>query len=85
MAKVIMGVELEQRRDTATEVQEILTDYGCFIKTRLGLHQASDNREVCSEKGLIILEFIIDADKEATEMQEKLEKVEGVVVKQMAF
>ena len=85
MKKVIMGVELEQRRGTATKVQEILTDYGCFIKTRLGLHQASDSQEVCSEKGLIILELIIDAEKEATEMQEKLEKVEGVVVKQMIF
>lgn len=85
MSKIIMGIEVENRRETATEVQKLLTDFGCFIKTRLGLHEASDNREMCSEKGLIILEFIKDTQKEAIQLEESLKKIHGVVVKKMEF
>lgn len=85
LSKIIMGIELEQRRETATDVQVILTDYGCSIKTRLGLHQDTNNNESCSEKGLILLEFIANADKDAAEMESKLSKISGVVVKKIVF
>jgi formate dehydrogenase alpha subunit len=55
MSKVILGIQLEQRIETATSVQSILTEYGCFITTRIGLHQTAEDS--CSEKGLIILEL----------------------------
>jgi hypothetical protein len=83
MSKVIMGVSLQQRIETAKAVQELLTKYGCSIQTRLGLHQTS--KDLCSQKGLIILEFADDADDEAIEMEKELLKIENVIVKKMEF
>jgi hypothetical protein len=62
MAKNIMLVLVGKRRESAVQVQKLLTDYGCYIKTRLGLHDASES--VCSEDGLIILELVGDKAKQ---------------------
>lgn len=83
MAKIIMGVSLQQRIETAKAVQELLTKYGCYIQTRLGLHQAS--KDLCSQKGLIVLEFIDDAESEAIKMENELLEIENVIVKKMEF
>lgn len=58
MEKSIMLVLLENRRDTAVEVQQAFTDMGCFIKTRIGLHDGTP--ESCTNTGLIVLELIGD-------------------------
>ena len=83
MSKIIMGVQLQQRQETAKDVQELLTKFGCFIKTRLGVNQAS--ADLCSEQGLIILEFCHNADKEACELEKLLSVMENVTVKKMEF
>lgn len=83
MSKIIMGIQLQQRHETAIGVQNLLTKYGCFIKTRLGVHQAS--ADSCSEQGLIILEFMDNADKEAKELEKELTGINSVVVKKMEF
>ena len=78
-----MGIQLQQRHETATAVQDLLTKYGCFIKTRLGVHQASTDS--CSEQGLIILEFTDKADTEVIELENELSGIHSVVVKKMEF
>lgn len=80
-----MGIEVENRIDTATKVQALLTDFGCFIKTRIGLHEASDEGDLCSQKGLIILEFIKNTQEKAKELEESIKELKGVVVKIMEF
>ena len=80
-----MGIQVDHRIDTATEVQKLLTEYGCFIKTRLGLHNVSSNNEYCSEKGLILLEFIMEVEKEISKLEEKLKMLDGIVVRKMEF
>lgn len=85
MSKIIMGIKVDHRHEDAPQVQQFLTDYGCYIKTRLGLHKATDNREVCSEDGLILLEFIMDAENEVSELEGKLESLGGVHVRKMVF
>lgn len=85
MSRIILGIKVDSRRDDATSVQTLLTEYGCFIKTRLGLHNASDERTMCSEDGLILLEFILNADKEALELEQKLEALGSVHVRKMVF
>jgi hypothetical protein len=85
MSKIILGIEIERRRNIAIDVQEILTEFGCFIKTRIGLHEASDDRQICSENGLMLLELIKDSGKEGAELEERLARIEGVVVKKMEF
>jgi len=51
----ILLVKVEQRVAEAVDVQSILTEYGCCIKTRLGLHEASP--DFCSPSGLIFLQL----------------------------
>jgi len=50
----IIAVRMENRVDNATKFQEVLTKNGCKIKTRLGLHEVSDN--ACSNDGIIVLQ-----------------------------
>lgn len=78
MAKNIMLVLVGKRRESAAQVQKLLTDYGCYIKTRLGLHDASES--VCSEDGLIILELVGDKAKQQ-ELFSALKKVPCLNVK----
>ena len=81
--KFIMGIMQENRTDTATVVQEILTRFGCVIKTRLGLHQTAE--DACSQRGLILLEFADHADNEVEEMKAALADLKGVEIRIMEF
>ncbi len=56
--KVIL-VKIDHRSTEAGKVQSILTEYGCNIKVRLGLHEVT--KEFCANDGLIVLE--VDGDK----------------------
>ena len=52
----IFGIRLSDRINNSKAFQDILTKYGCIIKTRLGLHDMSCG--VCSPYGIIILETV---------------------------
>ena len=56
----IIGVKLENRQECSVEFQELLTKYGCGIRTRLGLHKVVENR--CLSEGIILLEVLDNAD-----------------------
>lgn len=73
----IMAIKINQRVQKATDVQELLTEYGCNIKMRLGLHEAGD---VCSNQGLILLQ-LTDDDENNKEFEKKLNAIEGVTAK----
>lgn len=77
----IMGIRLDKRVDTAIEFQKILTQFGCIIKTRLGLHDVSCGK--CAPNGIIILE-VID-DEEARNFEKELCKIEGIEIQLMHF
>lgn len=79
---LILGVHVTDRVNHISEVQQVLTEYGCNIKTRLGLHDADKN--FCSPTGLLILEMIA-GNQAANEMKEKLNAIEGVEVQTMLF
>jgi len=80
--RVIMGVEITHREENALRVQELLTNHGCSIKTRLGLHEAGN---LCSSVGLVLLEFAPNQDEKILELEKNLEKLEGVKVRKMEF
>ncbi len=80
--RIILGVQVTNRIKNALEVQEVLTKFGCNIKTRLGLHEVTD--AVCSTIGLLILEMYGDI-KQIKEMESQLKAVHGIVVKKMVF
>lgn len=80
--RIILGIEIGNREEDALEVQKLLTKYGCSIKTRLGLHEAGN---MCSSKGLVLLEFALDHEKNALELEEELKKIESIKVRKMEF
>lgn len=77
MVKSILLILVGDRQKSAVEVQKILTEMGCSVKTRLGIHDAAP--EACANTGLIILELVGDpAQKE--EVAQKLSTVPSVSV-----
>ncbi len=79
---VIFGIHITDRVKKAPDVQKLLTEYGCNIKTRIGLHHVDD--KVCSPRGLIVLEMFGD-DVVCDELAAKLGQIEGVEVQKMIF
>lgn len=78
----IMAVLQENRVETATKVQEVLTRNGCNIRFRLGLHDAG--LESCSNSGLILLQ-VCGEKTEVEQLQTELQKVPHVKVKLMSL
>ncbi len=78
----VLGVYVENRIAEASEVQALLTEFGCSIKTRLGLHEVDDNQ--CSTNGLIILELCGSRD-DMDSLESRLKALKGVSVQKMVF
>ena len=57
----IVGILVHDRFKQAPKLQELFTQYGCNIKTRLGLHEVKDS--FCAISGLVILELIGEKTK----------------------
>ncbi len=81
---IIVGIHVTDRLDNAVPVQEILSEYGCFIKTRLGLHETAEGQQCCSKNGLLILEMI-GGLAETDAMMAKLAAIPGLHVQKMVF
>ena len=77
----IMAITVNYRSQHATKMQDVLTKYGCMIKTRLGLHEAGDT---CSEGGLIILQ-LTGAKNEIEAFKNDLNAIEGVKADTLAI
>ena len=73
----IMIVKIGERRKKSPEVQEVLSKFGCSIKTRLGLHEAGD---ICSEEGVLVLQLTGDKS-EMMDLEHALNKLESVQAK----
>lgn len=58
MTYKLVIIKNENREESATRMQQLLTDFGCYIKVRLGLHDVP--ADVCSPSGLIVLEVVAE-------------------------
>lgn len=76
---VILGIKLENRIENSSGFQNILTKFGCDIKTRLGLHEVQENS--CTRYGVILLELT----KNSPELENELKKIENIEIKKMEF
>lgn len=76
--RTLLVILLENRRTEAVQVQKILTDYGCIIKTRLGIHDGV--LDACSNTGLIILE-LVGAAGDIKKLSLRLNAIKGVKTK----
>jgi len=76
----ILGLLVEKQHDVILSVQKLLTMYGCYIRTRLGVNETFFGEQA----GLIILE--LTGDKKQRELLEKdLSTLKGVHVRKMIF
>lgn len=75
MEKTVLLILINDRKEAAVTVQKILTDWGCTIKTRLGLHDGV--LDTCTNSGLLILDIVGDKTKNE-EMTRKLNLLKNV-------
>ena len=52
----IIGIQISNRIEEATKLQEILTSYGCLIKTRIGLHDMGEYK--CLNYGIVLIQVV---------------------------
>ena len=79
---VILGVKLNQRQISSLNFQKIITEYGCNIKTRVGIHNVLDGK--CSTAGVILLD-LIGTDEEVKAIEDAIKKIPEVEVQKMIF
>jgi hypothetical protein len=79
---IVLGIHITDRVQHVPGVQNVLTKYGCSIKTRLGLHNASG--KFCSPNGLILLEMTGD-ETPVWDLMKELQAIPGVDVQKMVF
>jgi hypothetical protein len=78
----MMAIKIGARNTRAPKVQEILTEYGCIITTRVGFHETGEGE--CSTDGYIILQ-LRGEEKEIRALFQKLEATEDVTPKMIDF
>ncbi|MCX6150475.1 MAG: hypothetical protein NTX22_08145 [Ignavibacteriales bacterium] len=75
MKKSVLILLIGSRKESAINVQKVLTGWGCLIKTRLGIHDGVlDN---CSDQGLLILELVGEPTQKE-ELARKVAVIKGV-------
>ena len=74
----IIGVRMDNRVGNAVRFQEVLTQNGCIIRARLGLHEASET--VCANDGLIVLQPCGEKE-EIEQLVADLNRLEGINAK----
>jgi hypothetical protein len=82
MKREVVAIIVENRNETALNVQKVLSGWGCMIKTRLGLHDGVMDH--CSQSGLILLEMVGEEEKIA-EFVHKLSLLKGVQAKRITL
>ena len=78
MKRDILLIYMHTRQETAVQVQKILSAWGCFIKTRLGIHDGVLDK--CTDTGLVFIELVGEKEKHE-ELTRKLNLVNGVDAK----
>lgn len=78
----IFGIHVTDRVKHATDLQRVFTDFGCHIKTRVGLHEVGE--QACGPNGLVLLEVCGNPEK-LVEMEKRIASVEGVQIQKMVF
>lgn len=74
----VIGVRMDNRINNASGFQQVLTDNGCKIKARLGLHEVSE--DLCATDGMIILQPFGEK-AEIEQLVKELNQLDGVKAK----
>jgi len=76
----VIALRLDNRTHNAIKLQQSLTEHGCNIKMRVGLHEADEN--VCATDGLIILQACGNAQT-IQKMLDDFNSLDGVTAKML--
>ncbi|MBM3420103.1 MAG: hypothetical protein FJY11_03100 [Bacteroidetes bacterium] len=76
----ILGVLIKDGSINSVEVQNLLTFYGCSIRTRLGVNE----RHFGEPAGLILLE-LAGATEEMDRLESDLRLLDNCIVRRMTF
>lgn len=76
----IIGLRVNHRTGNALKLQQTLTQFGCNIKLRVGLHETGE--DFCSDDGVIMLQVSGDLST-AQRMMDAFNELEGVSAKMM--
>lgn len=76
----ILGLLMEKKHDVILSVQKLLTSYGCYIRTRLGVNETFFGEPA----GLIILELTGESAQRNL-LEKDLSSLNGVHVRKMIF
>jgi hypothetical protein len=79
---VILAVHITDRISHVSQVQALLTEYGTYIQTRLGLHETTG--KAGSPNGILLL-YMVGGEKSCTALAKKLNAVKGVEAKKVVF
>ena len=77
----IIGIKLTNRVELSNDFQNIISKYGCAIKTRIGLHSTCSS--VCANWGIVLLEIIDEAA--ITDLKKELSQLNGARVQSMTL
>lgn len=77
----IIGIKLTNRTELSNEFQTVLSRYGCYIKTRIGIHSTCSS--VCANYGIILLEMLDNS--ELLQMKKELIDIDGVILSTMTL
>lgn len=78
----IIGVHVHERKQNAVGVQQVLTEFGDVVRTRLGLHDLEGRTS--SPSGLILLELAGDG-RRVRSCVAALRRCHGIQLKTMVF
>ena len=78
----ILGVMINEPTKDASLIQNILSKYGCCIRTRLGLHDIDEG--YATDTGLMLLELTGDL-QECQRLENELLALDGIEIQKMVF
>jgi hypothetical protein len=78
----IVAVKVGNREGVAQDMQHILTEHGCAIKVRLGLHDLPP--DACSPAGLVLME-VAGEESEIKAMVKKLDSLPETTAKHIVI
>lgn len=80
--KRIIGIYISERQKESVKIQEVLTKFGCYIRTRIGLNDMQNTP--CNDCGLVLLEMDGNIE-EAKKLEIELHKIQNLQIQTMSF
>ena len=77
----IIGILIEDKRENVGKVQEILSEFCCDIRTRLGINDY--DKKMCASRGIVLID--VPRGENADKIKTKLNSIQNVTIKEMVF